>query len=240
MGVKHCLEDFESQGADWDPVFDNAPIDAWSRYRNVSKFWLLSDELKVQDAALLVLGLEPQLARYKVDRCVDKDLPSGYEAILSALRAAIKGGKVEGLVLPCYEEVYPEGIEEVKDSMDARSSWVCRESLMAWLESCGLTDCFFFQDRRNRAAFSDPAHARYSAKLAAVVEAWQSFDENSVEPGTVKQRLAKWLRLNAARFGLTNEDGNPSESVIEELAKVANWATSGGAPRQMGENSIPF
>ncbi|WP_084396549.1 hypothetical protein [Henriciella aquimarina] len=59
MGAKRCLEDFESPDPDWDPVFDKAPPDAWSRYRNVSKFWLLCDELKVQDAALLVLGLEP-------------------------------------------------------------------------------------------------------------------------------------------------------------------------------------
>ncbi|MEQ8557745.1 MAG: hypothetical protein RIB03_05455 [Henriciella sp.] len=234
------MEDFESGEADWDPVFNEAPPDAWASFRNVSKFWLLCDELKVQDAALLVLGLEPQVARYKIDRCVDSDLPEGYDALLAALRAAIKGGKVKGIVQPRYEEVYPEGIEEVRDSMDARSSWVSRESLMTWLETSGLTDCIFFRGRLQKTAFSNVSHPRYSAKLAAVVEAWQSFDENSNEAGSVKQRLAKWLRFNADRFGLKNKDGQPAESVIQELATVANWATSGGAPKQPAEEPIPF
>ena len=42
----------------------------------------------------------------------------------------------------------------------------------------------------------------------------------------------RWLRLNASQYGLTDDDGKPSENVIEELAKVGTWATSGGAPKQ--------
>ena len=48
---------------------------------------------------------------------------------------------------------------------------------------------------------------------------------------TVKQALVIWLRQNANRFGLTKEDGNPNEQGIEEVAKIANWDATGGAPK---------
>jgi hypothetical protein len=46
-----------------------------------------------------------------------------------------------------------------------------------------------------------------------------------------KQALDKWLRENAVRFGLTNDEGKPIEAAIEECSKVANWNQSGGAPK---------
>ena len=87
--------------------------------------------------------------------------------------------------------------------------------------------------------FKNEAHPRYSVKLAAVVEAWEEYDELSTESGTPKQRLSMWLRLNAARLGLAGEDGIPMETVIEELAKVANWVTKGGAPKRGLEKPDP-
>jgi hypothetical protein len=51
---------------------------------------------------------------------------------------------------------------------------------------------------------------------------------------TVKQALLKWLRKNADKFGLTKDDGNPNEQGIEEIAKISNWDTKGGAPKTPG------
>jgi hypothetical protein len=51
---------------------------------------------------------------------------------------------------------------------------------------------------------------------------------------TVKQALDVWLRLHANEFGLTKEDGNPNEQGIQEVAKIANWDTKGGAPKTPG------
>jgi hypothetical protein len=48
----------------------------------------------------------------------------------------------------------------------------------------------------------------------------------------VKQALDVWLGLHANEFGLTKEDGNPNETGIQEIAKIANWDTLGGAPPQ--------
>jgi hypothetical protein len=41
----------------------------------------------------------------------------------------------------------------------------------------------------------------------------------------------KWLRENASEFGLSDDDGKPNETGIEETAKVANWQPGGGAPK---------
>jgi hypothetical protein len=46
--------------------------------------------------------------------------------------------------------------------------------------------------------------------------------------------LLKWLREHAADFGLSDEDGKPNETGIEEAAKVANWQPGGGAPKTPG------
>jgi hypothetical protein len=42
------------------------------------------------------------------------------------------------------------------------------------------------------------------------------------------------LRQHANKFGLTKDDGNPNEQGIEEVAKIANWDTKGGAPKTPG------
>ena len=136
MGVQRCLDDFEVPW-DEDPLFGRSDVpveDRWAKHRNVSPIWLLSEEYQVVDAALLILGLEPQSARSTIACTVDSHLPEGYQAILAALRAAIKSGKVSGLISPRYEEIYPTGCCEVPDSMDAHSSWVGKHSLIAWLD----------------------------------------------------------------------------------------------------------
>ena len=51
---------------------------------------------------------------------------------------------------------------------------------------------------------------------------------------SVKQALDVWLRQHANEFGLTKEDGNPNEQGIQEVAKIANWETKGGAPKTPG------
>ncbi|BEU50792.1 hypothetical protein MAFF211520_10840 [Ralstonia pseudosolanacearum] len=77
--------------------------------------------------------------------------------------------------------------------------------------------------------FLDPAHPRYAPKLAAAVSAWRAVEGGKgVSP---KQAIAKWLREHAEEFGLSDANGKPNETGIEEVAKVANWQPTGGAPK---------
>jgi hypothetical protein len=80
--------------------------------------------------------------------------------------------------------------------------------------------------------YLDPVNPRYAPKLAAAVMAWQAVtDAGNVSP---KQALTKWLNENALRLGLSSEDGVPIQAAIEDVAKVANWETKGGAPKTPG------
>ena len=114
----------------------------------------------------------------------------------------------------------------------ALSSRVEVESLKEWLASRGFRRGFFFPERTETPDYLDPGNSRYAPKLAAAVRAWQAVtDPAGRHP---KQALAKWLRENAAEFGLTDDEGKPNETGIEEAAKVANWQPGGGAPKTPG------
>ena len=47
----------------------------------------------------------------------------------------------------------------------------------------------------------------------------------------------KWLREHAANYKLSDEEGKPNETGIEECAKVANWQDKGGAPKPLAFNT---
>ena len=91
----------------------------------------------------------------------------------------------------------------------------------------------FFPEPQVDPDYLSKSHEDYSPKLAAAIQAWKVV---SAEPArrrgkTVKQALIIWLRQHGNEYGLTKEDGNPNEKGIEEVAKVANWETTGGVPK---------
>lgn len=203
-----------------------------------SELWKLSSTVSIVEAALLLLDLEPQSYSQNIENWDDNDKPDGYLAARNALTSAVRSKIVEGELNHWTYHNQNGGIEIDHESFDYHTSYVDVESLVKWLTGRGYSCSTFAAPTDHATGFRDPDHPRYSAKLAAVAEAWEKYDES--EPGTPKQRIAKWLRLNAARFGLTDKDGSPMENVIEDLAKVANWATTGGAPvKQNQEEADP-
>lgn len=106
---------------------------------------------------------------------------------------------------------------------------VAVSDLRAWLEAAGICTGFFFPAATDAPDYLDPKNPRYAPKLAAAVRAWQSVTDAAGK--TPKQALMKWLREHAAEFGLTDEEGKPNETGIEEAAKMANWQPGGGAPK---------
>lgn len=183
------------------------------------------------EASLLVLGVEPQGVADEVESTVETRQPDGYRAVKAGILAGLKNKTLKGrLNHPEHTDFNGNySIDETRYDLD--SSFVEVESLIGWLRSRGFSTGYFFSDNPQHNGLKDGNHARYAPKLAAAVEAWESYDEESTAPGTAKQRLAKWLRLHAAEYGLTDDEGKPRESVIEALATIANWATKGGAPK---------
>lgn len=119
--------------------------------------------------------------------------------------------------------------------MNIESSRIDVESLRTWLRSRGIQSGFFFPLETDAPDYLNQNHPRYAPKLAAAVQAWLAASEDVGKNGkSVKQSLMKWLREHAAKYKLSDEEGKPNETGIEECAKVANWQDKGGAPKTPG------
>lgn len=194
-------------------------------------FWRLCDELSIVQAALLTVGENPS---GETGSCCEQwdthHRPDGYEAAKTAIGSALRRGLIKGNYVPVMAVKFEDSFDEpVQSFPNIHESTVEVESLKAWLASRGFRRGFFFPDKDDAPDYLDPSNPRYAPKLAAAVRAWQSV----TEPGkkSPKQALEKWLRENAAAFGLVDEDGNPVNQAVEDCSKVANWNQSGGAPK---------
>ncbi|WP_322015967.1 hypothetical protein [Paraburkholderia sp. J12] len=112
---------------------------------------------------------------------------------------------------------------------DWKLTTVAVEDVRAWLASRGIRTGFFFPDATDTPDYLNPKHPRYAPRLAAAVNAWLAVTQASGK--SVKNAIKKWLREHAAEFRLADDDGNPNETGIEEVAKVANWQPASGAPK---------
>ncbi|MGA9855889.1 MAG: hypothetical protein WBR29_11505, partial [Gammaproteobacteria bacterium] len=123
----------------------------------------------------------------------------------------------------------------IEDSINLGESWVAVESLRTWLSNRGIRSGFFFPIAIRTPDYLDQNNPRYAPKLAAAVRAWLETGENDSSKGkSAKQTLVRWLREHAAEYKLSDDEGKPNETGIEECAKVANWQEKGGAPKTPG------
>jgi len=183
----------------------------------------------------LIVGIDP--ASSDGSNCENwrvSDRPRGYEAAKQGVSAGLRTGKINGKHVPLFNcEINGNNTDAIEGTTDIEWSSVDRDSLTDWLSSRGIRSGFFFPTATDAPDYLDPKNTRYAPKLAAAVRAWQSVaDPGSKHP---KQALAKWLREHAAEFGMTDDEGKPNETGIEEAAKVANWQPGGGAPKTPGE-----
>lgn len=195
--------------------------------------WRLCDELTVVQAALLVAGADPSVDAEYVGRWSVENRPPGYEAVKNAISNGLRRGAIVGQIIPIYEfDINGTCCGAEDGSVNVDKSRVDVLSPQTWLEDRGPVKGFFFPERAVVRDYLDPKHPRYAPKLAAAVLAWLAVDQAAALKGkTPKQALVKWLRENAAKFGMTDDDGKPNETGIEEAAKVANWQMTGGAPK---------
>ncbi len=193
-------------------------------------YWRLCDELSVYEAALLTVGKSPGQFVDVEQSSYDKQ-PVGYKAAKTAIRNALRAGRIQGTIEPDLERDFNGNDISSPNTVNIFSSRVEVESLKDWLASRGFRRGFFFPTPIEAPGYLDPKNPRYAPKLAAAVRAWQAVtDPAGKHP---KQALTKWLREHAVEFSLTDDEGIPSESGIEDAAKVANWQPGGGAPKTL-------
>ena len=199
-------------------------------------YWRLCDDLTVIQAALLVAGHDPSSIQNYVEKKVPKDRPSGYEGAKAAISRALIRSDIEGdLVQEREYDINENPLDFIPGTIDIHISMVEVSSLKNWMKQRGIKAGFFFPANDDTPNYLDPSHPRYSQKLAATVAAWLEMEDQDMLKGkTAKQSLDKWLRENAAKYGLSDENGNPNAKGIDECAKVANWQHKGGAPKTPG------
>lgn len=205
-------------------------------------FWRLAHELTVVQASVLISGdAEPTTTAHYVEGWQVERRPPGYEPAKQAISRALLAGHIQGAVRelmrqePSANFDDPPSFKAIPGTVDPESSMVDVQSLRDWLKGRGITTGFFFPVGQPAPDFLNPTHPRYAPKLAGAVNAWLAMSDPALlGKKRPKAALSKWLRENAAHYGMTNDEGAPTESVIEEVAKVANWDPAGGAPRTGG------
>ena len=233
--------------------------------KEINPLWRLADPLTVHQAAALIAGFDPNAVRFDSNDAAwfeetgftDSDGIRWVQTAFAALVNAINAHKLPATIrrdarMQGWDES-PEYGEAVRllyvddgstgggyqpaviycEAPDWGKTTVAVSDLVTWLEAAGIRTGFFFPTATDAPDYLDLKNPRYAPKLAAAVRAWQSVtDAGGKHP---KQALAKWLREHAAEFGMTDDEGKPNETGIEEAAKVANWQPGGGAPKTPGE-----
>jgi hypothetical protein len=202
-------------------------------------YWRLCDELSVVQAAFLIIDVDPS-EFVDVMNWQEHERPENFSATLAALSYAILGGRLSATIRTAVEtrwdSIAEASYDDDTDEPDWQKTTILVEDLKGWLKGRGFKTGFFFPQAADTPDFLDQGHKNHAPKLAAAIGAWQAVnaDQELIKGKTVKRALLKWLRKNADQFGLTKDDGNPNEQGIEEIAKISNWDTKGGAPRTPG------
>ncbi len=210
-------------------------------------YWRLCDELSIIYAALLIVGEDPSGNNSYIEDWHESNQPTGYQAAKTALTNAISSGVLpatirRNLAKPHLEDSVTSKFmgnnAALQHSIDISLTTIKVNDLKTWLITRGFKTGFFFpQTEIDKPDYLDINHPNYSQKLGAAIESWLAITENPelLKAKTVKKALTIYLRIHAFRFGLIKDDGNPNEQGIEEIAKIANWETKGGAPKTPSE-----
>lgn len=200
---------------------------------NAIEYWKMCDVLTVVQTALLIVDADPSELQYAVDELTNDQQPRGYTAVLSSLVAAINSQSLRATDHGSGG-VDMNGLWNLPvDAGKCRLVSVTVEDIKSWLKKREISNGFFFPNRSDRPAYLDSNHQNYSPKLAAAVSVWEaiSADSKATKRRSPKTAMKNWLKSHASEFGLVKADQAPNTLGIEEIAKVANWQTKGGAPR---------
>ncbi|MBN4055564.1 hypothetical protein JYU12_02345 [bacterium AH-315-K03] len=212
-------------------------------------FWRLSEHLSVVDAALLIIEVDPSEIRDNVLTYSEENRPNGFTSVFESLKSAIQNGSLQATIRRDTDYEHGAFFTEcdvtefisidqkrntviVKESPNWRETTIPVDILKAWLNSREFNSGFFFQQNDEpKPSYLDPNTPCYSLKLHAAILAWEAVStcpNYSKNKKTPKQNIIHWLKENAKKLGLTNENGGLKITPIEnEIALVSNWQHGG-------------
>jgi hypothetical protein len=199
-------------------------------------FWNLCDEFAVIQAVLLIIGEDPALMHQNVPQFESSKQHNGFDATFSAIKYAINSGQLKARIRMTkgHSEFYESPDLDTRET-DWSLTTIQREDLVKWLLSKNYKPPFFFEQTSDIPPYLDPKNENYSPKLAAAVRVWEAvttdprYANNGKAP---KTNIENWLISHADEFGLIKDDGGINNDAIKnQIAKVSNWKTDGGAPK---------
>ncbi|WP_109485778.1 hypothetical protein [Occallatibacter savannae] len=202
------------------------------------EIWGLAEALTVAQAALLIIGVDPDGVQYSIQHANHR--PAGLEPVMTALAVAINTGKLRATDNGSgrRDENHKWQLPVVGDFDWPHRVTVLVSDIKEWLRQRDYRSTFFLPDQTSVdhssiPPYMNPHHEHRAPKLVAAIRAWEAVTN---KPGLLKHKSAKaaitkWLKEHASEFALVKADGSPNELGIEEVAKVANWSPKGGAPK---------
>lgn len=195
---------------------------SYDKYRSL-KHWLLCEKYTVAEAAYLILEIVPNIDDEGISDFT-------YKEELKALQKALDQAGVSGAI-------------KAETERDINGyQWVAglyKDSLIQWLEKNRVKAPLFLPDSPQAGGSQTPPylnkdHPYYSPKLALAVRAWEAValgDEYQNSSRTVKQNIEDVARSLAVEVELVGDGEKVPDAAIDQVAKVANWNTAGGAPK---------
>lgn len=211
----------------------------------ISEYWRLCDELTVQQAVLLIVGIDPASEAAECEHWKPQERPRGYDPVKQALCAALRKEAVTGENIPIYEcDINGNPLRDIDGTTDVYASTVEVVSLVRWLQSRGISTGFFFpaSTTSDIPEYLNPSHPRHSKKLAAAVQVWLAMEDENLRRGKgVIKAMEDWLESRYKEFDLVYpsdgrngkskyQKGDRNDGAITQVAKIANWNLDGGTP----------
>ena len=151
-------------------------------------YWRSFDELSVVEAALLILGFDPNdysnilkpisppfpgpfdSAPPKLPECLPP--PENFNTIFKALQSAIVRGRLSASTREKGED--PWDYAPGEDTVDWDQSTIMVDDLRKWLKSKNIATSFFFPETQPGPPYLDSENKYYAPKLAVAVKAWEA------------------------------------------------------------------
>ena len=122
--------------------------------------WKLFKKFTVTQAALLIIGQDPS-NEPSIEGMPPFGQPEGYEEVKASLINSISSNDLHAKV----------EFDADRNTLNWRRTTISYQDLKAWIKRNDIASEFFLPKASDRPDYLNPAHPRYSAKLAAAVNA---------------------------------------------------------------------
>jgi len=211
-------------------IYDYNPKDQPNYFESSeypSKFYILHEIL---ETSVECGYIKAQIVRSRCPKVTDKD-----PAIFSVTRIHYYPENTDGYITISNEngkdqfDYYPY-IDWEKTTIDIND-------FKRWCASKGFKPNFFFTESEQAHELRNPDSPFYAQKLHVAIDAWEHtiYSSKYLSGNTPRKAVMMYIADHASEY--INPQLISSEQAKKDIAKVANWQKSGGAPKSI--HNIP-